>query len=625
MRNQAGFPILILIKWTEGVPYHTIATKSQTGVQINKSFHSIYVRDTNPPRPKYPAVLWPDEGKIRVLIGMLVLMLTSGCLQSHDPNWHVNGPLWTASDARTFRAEGPESHQRKRAAYLGELPVPPNPLPDVNDVSRATGSVSVGSVVDGILINGRSLPPTGPHHRAIPDQLSRGTHLGTDEMISLLLRAAEFYGKPRPGARLEIANISRRGGGRIRWSVSHKGGRDADILFPAVDSMGNPLEVGTMVEFNRYGRARTEDGQDLYLDVPGLLDVVRGLLDQEEIPVVYLFVSNPIRSKVINEARRQKLEPELIEKMKRIVRQPRGAKPHDDHLHLRIGCSNDDILDGCRNRKSNPAHTRIRQMRKRELIRLARKSSAETRIAAMHLLRWFGNNDTAVRGIMMRALRAKSSAVRLAAISSLIGQSGPAIDTAFARLASQRPPVAEIAAMLEVMEFRPSTKWTSTLRVLFSDARSIDTHLEATKQRTVQGEAIWLAGLSGDLSLVSHLIALLSESSDPNPVEEALVRITLNQPEENELPRMQAWRLATPDSLRTLRRQTRDRLYERGLIRRNGRAEPRACYAAIKDGTEQEKDVARRVLDQAYSRPCGNARWDRADLMYCWRRRLRLR
>ncbi len=562
---------------------------------------------------------------MRVLIGFVVLFMTSGCFQTHNPNWHANGPLWTASDARTFRAEGPESHLRKRAAYLGELPVPPNPLPDLTDVSRASGSVSVGSVTNGILVNGQPLPASGPYHRAISDQIARGTDLGTDEMISLLLRAAAFYGKPRVGAQLEIANISRRGGGQIRWSVSHKAGRDADILFPATDSMGIPIEVGTMVPFNRHGRARTEDGQELFLDVPGLLDVVRGLLDQDKIPVVYLFVSNPIRSKLIVEARRQKLQPKLIEKMKEIVRQPRGAKPHDDHLHLRIGCSNDDILDGCRNRKTNPAHTRIRQMRKRELIRLARKGSADTRTASMYLLRWFGNNDPAIRDIMMRGLRARSASVRLAAISGLIGQSGATLDTAFARLAAQRPPVSEIAAILEVIELRPAANWTATLRVLFTDTRAIDTHLAAFSQRTIQNEAVWLAGLAGDLALASDLIDLLSESTATELIEESLIRITLNEPEESPLPRTEAWRQTTPASLRSLRSQTRERLLELGLIRRNGQANSRACFTAIRDGSDRIKDVARRLLDQAYSRPCGNARWNRADLLYCWRRRLRFR
>ena len=63
----------------------------------------------------------------------------------------------------------------------------------------------------------------------------------------------------------------------------------------------------------------------------------------------HVFVSYGIKRRLLAHARAAGEPPELIRKARRLLRRPRKARPHNDHIHLRIACTVHDMKEGrCR-------------------------------------------------------------------------------------------------------------------------------------------------------------------------------------------------------------------------------------------------------------------------------------
>jgi hypothetical protein len=63
--------------------------------------------------------------------------------------------------------------------------------------------------------------------------------------------------------------------------------------------------------------------------------------------IQYIFVSDPLREMLLEEARRRGAETSVIARAQRILHQPGGALPHNDHFHVRVYCSEIDVRSGC--------------------------------------------------------------------------------------------------------------------------------------------------------------------------------------------------------------------------------------------------------------------------------------
>jgi len=361
------------------------------------------------------------------------------------------GDLWTASAYRTMRPSEPEISARRGPVSKPELPVAPHQVAFWPSLVDQTGSISVGFVTDGFLYQGSTLPRTGPNLIATPDQLARGTSYGSDEMIWLLVNASEALGREHPNVRMEVANIGAPGGGRIRWSISHRSGRDADIVIPSIDANGAPLELGTMLHFNHRGIAKMEDGTKVRANIPATLAILVGLLDQDRVRIKKLFLSNGLRRMVLREAKKQGIEENLIEKMKLTIRQPSGGLPHDDHIHVRLGCSMNDVIHGCREFKEPASFKKIRAQRIRRIARVIKKGSVVERREAMTLLGWLSDKDNPTEALLITGLKDRDESVRLAALKSLRGMGSDALARQLVTRVKSKPSMHEIRAILAVL------------------------------------------------------------------------------------------------------------------------------------------------------------------------------
>mgnify|MGYP002630745527 CR=1 FL=1 len=208
-------------------------------------------------------------------------------------------------------------------------------------------SVSVGTVTNGYLVEGRQLPLPGPTYAILERQRARSLMYGTDELIDALLYSADAL-YARHGTLLWLGNIGRRRGGDIPYSVSHNSGRDADIAFCYTDPQGRPVDPPGLVHLDSEGFSEKYDGYYRF-DAARTWTVVEALLTYEGVQVQYLFIANPLKRQLMAHARRSGVRPALLARADAILGQPGRAAPHNDHLHIRVYCSREDVAAGCEN------------------------------------------------------------------------------------------------------------------------------------------------------------------------------------------------------------------------------------------------------------------------------------
>ncbi len=211
---------------------------------------------------------------------------------------------------------------------------------------RISGSLSIGFTNRGRLVRGARLPIRGKNHEIMPFARKRHTNYGTIELVRLLIRAAAATAEKHRGSIMGVGNISERTGGRLRWSRSHRSGRDADIAF-FVKLQGKPARSPGFVRFA--DETLLSHTGKYSFDVERNWILVEYLLTQEEAPVQWIFVANHIKTALLKHAEQNDADPGLLRKAENILWQPTRGSPHNDHFHVRIYCSRDDLLEGCRN------------------------------------------------------------------------------------------------------------------------------------------------------------------------------------------------------------------------------------------------------------------------------------
>lgn len=214
-------------------------------------------------------------------------------------------------------------------------------------------SLSRGYSNDGVLRNATPIPPRGEGYLVPQTWRLRGNTFGTDELVGLVARSAARVALEIPGSTLYVADLSPRYGGATQWHRSHQTGRDADLLFYALDEQGRPAAPpGRMRRFGDDGWTLPAEGKPrLRFDAPRTWALVRALLeDGGGTGAQYLFISIPLRAMLLAEARAQGASTELLARAEALLVQPADSAPHDDHLHLRIYCPANDRALGCRDR-----------------------------------------------------------------------------------------------------------------------------------------------------------------------------------------------------------------------------------------------------------------------------------
>jgi murein endopeptidase len=358
-----------------------------------------------------------------LLLGVTALVLLARSLEVRRTE-PPTGPRMTAEPVRRPVAppqEPPEEDrrvhfQRRGPSALGFVE---RPFPFLEDEDER-GSVSVGTVIDGYLVNAAELAVPGQHYGILPVQLLRGLRFTTDEMADLLRRAAEQVAEAFPGSTLWLGNLSRRDGGDIAWSVSHNSGRDADVAFYFVDANGQPIAPPNLM---RVGRELffVHDEVVYHFDVPRNWALVKALLTDEHVQVQFLFIANFLKQALLRYAVENGEPAGLLARAEAVMSQPGRSNPHDDHLHVRLYCSRADATAGCLNTGRLhgwiDAYAEARPRRIREVREFLEHAEPEQRARAIERLAILDSREDATRFVPL--LRDDSPRVRAAAARGL--------------------------------------------------------------------------------------------------------------------------------------------------------------------------------------------------------------
>jgi penicillin-insensitive murein endopeptidase len=191
---------------------------------------------------------------------------------------------------------------------------------------------------------------------------NRKFHYGTDELIEAVKHAAQRVRAADRRATLGVADFSRITGGSSIWHSSHHSGRDVDLIFYHVDAKGRPMKPPEdgMIKFGGDGKPflGPEDGEsypdadwaDRRFDTRRNWELVEALLTDPSVRVQWVFVSEPLKARMLSWAKNKKRPRWVIEYARVVMREPSGSAPHDDHFHVRVYCTRSDRFHGCEDR-----------------------------------------------------------------------------------------------------------------------------------------------------------------------------------------------------------------------------------------------------------------------------------
>jgi penicillin-insensitive murein endopeptidase len=205
-------------------------------------------------------------------------------------------------------------------------------------------SGSVGMPHRGVLANGVALE-AGPGWRFLRDD---DRHHALPRFAQAIARAATKVREQRPGAVLTIGDLSAPHGGAIMPHLSHRSGRDADLLLYLTTLEGAPAASPGFVHVEADGLAHDPDGRRYYrFDVEREWLLVKALLEDDEARVQWVFVSDTVRAMLLAWARSRGESTETLYRAVTVMAQPRPGGVHDDHVHVRTACTDVELATGC--------------------------------------------------------------------------------------------------------------------------------------------------------------------------------------------------------------------------------------------------------------------------------------
>jgi penicillin-insensitive murein DD-endopeptidase len=286
-----------------------------------------------------------DRPRVRAF-AVLVLLIACGGRSGAAPTAQAQGSGRQGS-IRAPRSELPGGERAMPAAPPAE---PARAEAGVGVALPRASSTSLGAPGDGTLVNGVALPLAGTGFVFNPRR-SQQARFGTSELVAGIIDAARIVAGEMPGSELTVNDLSLQTGGPIAQHGSHQSGRDVDILFFLLDERGQPLPaVGVPLD----PEGRGTDFKDLAVahdDRPVQLDRVRtwrlmqALLETSGEHLQRIFLAEHLRTMLLSEAKRARAPNALRERFGAVTCQP--EVPHDDHMHVRLFCTAQDLEQGC--------------------------------------------------------------------------------------------------------------------------------------------------------------------------------------------------------------------------------------------------------------------------------------
>ncbi len=205
---------------------------------------------------------------------------------------------------------------------------------------------SVGVPHHGVLTGAASLPNRGVGYERYRTD---GVRWGLPRLVATIEHAAREVQRARPGSpALVVGDLSQRTGGKIPRHSSHRTGRDVDLLFFATTARGVPMKSPGFVHYGSDGLGRAKRGERfLRFDVERNWQLVRALIESPHGPPQWIFCSPELEGLLVEHALARGEPPALVEQAVHVLKEPADSLPHDDHFHVRLGCSGDDTVTGC--------------------------------------------------------------------------------------------------------------------------------------------------------------------------------------------------------------------------------------------------------------------------------------
>lgn len=232
----------------------------------------------------------------------------------------------------------------------------PEPAPVLDPLTVSTArSTSIGGPANGSVTGAIPLPERAPGLVSNPNRPNPTAYYGTVELVRALVRAAAVVDRELPGSAVVINDIGLPEGGPIPHHGSHQAGRDVDVLFYYLDARGEPWPAKG-VPIDPRGRgwdfadlSVPDDDVRVRLDAPRTWRFVQALLEDDlsgqGAQVQRIFLAEHVRALLLAEAESVGAPRAVRDRFGALTCQP--GYPHDDHLHIRFFCSDEDLQAGC--------------------------------------------------------------------------------------------------------------------------------------------------------------------------------------------------------------------------------------------------------------------------------------
>jgi penicillin-insensitive murein endopeptidase len=166
--------------------------------------------------------------------------------------------------------------------------------------------------------------------------------------VATIERAAAHVASERPGSVLVVGDLSAPHGGRVMPHLSHRSGRDADLVLYAMTPEGAEVTAPGFIHYGPDGLAWDAPRRRyLRFDVAREWLLVKALVEDDDARVQWIFVNRALRPLLLEWAHARGEPSATLRRAEQVLLEPTPGGAHDDHVHIRVACDEDEVAGGC--------------------------------------------------------------------------------------------------------------------------------------------------------------------------------------------------------------------------------------------------------------------------------------